>query len=113
MKMRIAILAACASMLALTQTAVARANYGSASESKSPMRIADGGPEPAIKIAQSGVDIGAFETQRKKGKTAGSGKTTGDGSTVVRRGTVVVRDFKNRRRQLPVGSQMDTRGKQR
>jgi len=81
MKTRIAILAACASTLALAQADVARANYGAASESKGPVRITDVGSEPVIVVAQSkdgggNVDIGAFETQRQKGTTAGSGKIT-------------------------------------
>ena len=51
MKMRNAILAACASLLALAQADVARAHYGAASESKSRVRIADVGPKPLIVVA--------------------------------------------------------------
>jgi hypothetical protein len=51
MKMRIAILATCAGTLAVAQADVARANYDAASESKSPVRITDVGPEPAVRMA--------------------------------------------------------------
>ena len=63
MTMRIAILAACAGTLALAQADVAQANYAPASESKTLVRNADVGVEPAIVVAQNtpnpipGVDI--------------------------------------------------------
>jgi hypothetical protein len=51
MKMRIAIIAACASTLALAQADVARANYITASESKSLVGIAEIGSEPMFGAA--------------------------------------------------------------
>lgn len=68
MKIPIAIIAACAGTFALAQTGLAQTAYAGASE-------------PAVRLAQSGVnmgsgvDIGAFEMQRKKGKTNSSGKS--------------------------------------
>lgn len=56
MKIRIAVLAACASTLALAQADVAQANYSAAFESKSPVRITDVGPVPAIMVAQNTID---------------------------------------------------------
>ena len=63
MKMRIAILAACASTLALAQADVARANYGAALESKSLAWTNDNGPSHVIRegwtrIAQRGKGCG-------------------------------------------------------
>jgi hypothetical protein len=52
MKLRIAILAACASTLVLAQADVARANYGAAFESTSAVRITHVGLE-TIKLAQN------------------------------------------------------------
>ena len=48
MKIRIAIFAACASTLALAQIDVARADFGTASECKSLVRIANVGPKPML-----------------------------------------------------------------
>jgi hypothetical protein len=56
MKIRIAILAACASTLALAQADVARANYGAASESKIAVSVGESGAEPALVFAQ-GISV--------------------------------------------------------
>ena len=66
MKMRTAIFAACASALALAQTDVARANGGTASESKSPVRIAELGPKPMI--VAGGFKIGENESPRPQNR---------------------------------------------
>ncbi len=52
MKTRIAMLAVSVSMLCLTLTDVAWTNYGTASESNSPVRITDVGAEPVTRLAQ-------------------------------------------------------------
>jgi hypothetical protein len=84
MKMRIAILAACASALALAD--VARADYGAAFESKILARIADVGPKPMI--VAGGFKIGENESPRpqnrakapRKGNATGFEKTFLDGN---------------------------------
>jgi hypothetical protein len=81
MKIRIAILAACASTLALAQADVARANSITASESKSLVRIADVGPKPII--VAGGFKIGENEspTPQNRKKAPRKGNASGDGGS--------------------------------
>jgi hypothetical protein len=68
MKMRIAIFATCA----LAQTAVARADFGTAFESKNPVRIADVGPKTMI--VAGGFKIGENESPRPQNRLKASRK---------------------------------------
>jgi hypothetical protein len=69
MKIRIAILAACASMLALAQADVARANYGAAPEPKSLVRIIAG-----IQYAFTRTGTCGAWSCRRNGETAGKSR---------------------------------------
>ena len=71
MNIRIAILAACASTLALTQADVARANYDAASESKAIVKTAGVGLEPTIVFAQNA----SISTTRSNIKRSGRAET--------------------------------------
>jgi hypothetical protein len=66
MKIRIAILAACASTLTLAQTDVVRANSVTAFESKRLVRIADVGPKPMI--VAGGFKISENESPRPQNR---------------------------------------------
>jgi hypothetical protein len=79
MKIRIAILAACAGTLTLAQADVARANSVTASETKSLVRIADVGPKPMI--VAGGFKISENESPRPqnrvKAPVKGNGSVSG------------------------------------
>ena len=78
MKMRIAILAACGSTLALAQADVARANYDAASESKRSVTPIEFEPERSFMIAQ-----GSGKMKKGKKQNRIQGISTGADSTVT------------------------------
>lgn len=65
MNIRIAILAACASALSLTQADVARADHGAVLGSTSFAGPRDGGPKPMIVVAQQNAPGTASEGRRR------------------------------------------------
>ena len=82
MNIRIAIFAACASTLALTQADVGRANDSPTAESKGGEKmIAEGGPEPVIVLAfkvpenNSPIPMNRSSATKSKEKTATKGGT--------------------------------------
>lgn len=71
MNIRIAILAACAGTFALAQADVAQANYSAASGSKTLVKIADVGSEPAIVVAQGAAIITSRSNIKHPSQKAG------------------------------------------
>ena len=77
MKMRIAIITACAGTLALAQSNLAQAAYPGATEPTMP--VTDVGPEPVIVLAQSSLVNSSHSNIRHPGRVALPKTTTDKG----------------------------------
>ena len=80
MTIRIAILAACAGTLALTQPDIALANYSAASDSGGPASSTAAGAEPVIVLAQSAIVTSRSNITRPSKRAEGN-QAMGDVST--------------------------------